>query len=86
MVINHLLNGMILQVGVCSTVMLGFSWIPSTILINMTGQPTPRNILPPEIAGLMIRAYENPLVSLNKALLKKSLISEEGYVRVGGVG
>ena len=22
---------------------------------------------PPEIAGLMIRAYENPLVSLNKA-------------------
>ena len=34
----------------------------------MAGQPTPPNRTPPqEIAGLMIRAYENPLVSLNKA-------------------
>ncbi len=32
----------------------------------MAGQPTPPNVPPPEIAGLMIRAYENPLVSLNK--------------------
>ena len=33
----------------------------------MAGQPTPPNVPPPEMAGLMIRAYENPLVSLNKA-------------------
>ena len=35
---------------------------------------------PPEIAGLMIRAYENPLVSLNKAGYE-TLIS--GGVRLG---
>ena len=35
----------------------------------MAGQPDlpPPNVPPSEIAGLMIRAYENPLVSLNKA-------------------
>ena len=32
----------------------------------MANQPTPPNIPPPEIAGIMISAYENPLVSLNE--------------------
>ena len=32
-------------------------------LVNLS----PPNVHPPEIAGLMIRIYENPLVSLNKA-------------------
>ena len=36
---------------------------------------------PPEIAGLMMRAYENPLVSLNKPLIRPYFW---GYVR--GVG
>ena len=39
----------------------------------MAGQPTPGHVPPPEIAGLMIRAYENPLVSLNKAGVMKPL-------------
>ena len=42
---------------------------PNTICWSsvMAGQPTPPNVYvpPPEIAVLMIRAYENPLVSLN---------------------
>ena len=39
-------------------------------------QPNPpkATFTPPEIAGLMIRAYENPLVSLNKALLKPNFL------------
>ena len=41
------------------------------------------NVPPPEIAGLMIRAYENPLVSLNKALLSPYFWG--GFVW-GGVG
>ena len=41
------------------------------------------NVFPPEIAGLMIRAYENPLVSLNKALLSPYFWG--GFVW-GGVG
>ena len=35
----------------------------------MTGQPTPPQVPNPEIVGLMIGAYENPLVSLYRALL-----------------
>ena len=34
----------------------------------------------------MIRAYENPLVSLNKAGYEKNLISGGRYVAGGGVG
>ena len=45
----------------------------------MANQPTPYNP-PAEIAGLMIRAYENPLVSLNKAGEKKTLFRFGGYV------
>ena len=50
----------------------------------MAGQPTPpgpRTPPPPEIAGLMIRAY-SPLVSLNKALLNP-YFGAGGYVRGG---
>ena len=43
----------------------------------MAGQPTPPNVPPPEIAGLMIRAYQ-PLVSINKALLGPDLLGEGG--------
>ena len=42
---------------------------------------TPYRTRTPEIAGLMIRAYENPLVSLNKALLSPYFWG--GYVRGG---
>ena len=51
----------------------------------MAGQPTPGPRTPlPEIAGLMIRAYENPLVSLNKALLNPYFWG--GVRGPGGVG
>ena len=44
----------------------------------MASQPTPPGPrAPAEIAGFMIRAYENPLVSLNKAGYE-TLISEGG--------
>ena len=45
--------------------------------------PPPPNVSPPEIASLMIRPYENPLVSLNKAGYQ-TLLSGEGTL--GGCG
>ena len=36
-------------------------------IMAIVNLPPPDHVPPPEIAGLMIRAYENPLVSLNKA-------------------
>ena len=51
----------------------------------MTSQPTPPKVSPQETAGLMIRAYENPLVSLDKAG-SETQISDGGYVKVGGTG
>ena len=47
----------------------------------MASQPTPGpRTPPPEIAGLIFRAYENPLSSLNKAGNKKPLFLRGGYV------
>ena len=66
MVINHLLNGLILQVEVGNC---GFSQLPLPLGIQQkkTKKVWAKLRIPPEIAGLMIRAYENPLISLNKA-------------------
>lgn len=54
----------------------------------MADQPTypPTNFNPPDIAGLIIRAY-NHWVSLNNGDKKKTLISEGGvYLGWGRVG
>ena len=49
----------------------------------MAIQPTPPgHVPPPEIAGLIFRAYENPLVSLNKAE-NETLISGGGTLGGG---
>ena len=65
-VTNHLLTGMILQVY-CVYKPTGEVLLDLLPTHSMANQPTPPNVPPLEIAGLMIRAYENPLVSLNKA-------------------
>ena len=52
---------------------------------RMTSQPTAPKVSPQETAGLMIRAYANPLVSLDKAG-SETQISDGGYVKVGGTG
>ena len=43
---------------------------------------TNATVFPQEIAGLMIRDYENPLVSLNKAGKKGPAISWGGPLRL----
>ena len=48
----------------------------------MTSQPTPPKVSPQEIAG-MIRASENPLVSLDKAG-PETQISDGGIRKKGG--
>ena len=41
--------------------------VPNSIKGILAGPPPKATFPPQEIAGLMIRVYENPLVSLNKA-------------------